>query len=210
MAGPEDTAFRVRSTYERTLAPGEAVFDEGDAGENLYVIQSGEIEITRDGVAGHRTVARLGAGDFFGELAMVAGQPRNARAVAVKATRVLEFDRLTLESMCVGQPEIALRLIRILVARLVEAERRLAALGVDDLLRPVVRTLVRGAEPAAQGQGFRVSTTLRRLAEHAGLSMLEAHRALDQLFDRKVCCLVDDVLMIPDLEALSACLDPPD
>ena len=210
MARPEDTAYRVRSTYERTLAPGETVFDEGDAGENLYVIQGGEIEITRNGIRGHRTVARLGPGDFFGVVSVVAGRPRSTRAVAVKATQVLELDRLTLESMCVGQPEIALRMIRILVARLVEAERRLAALGVDDLLRPVVRTLVRGAEPAKGGQGFRVATTLRRVADHAGLSMLEAHRALDQLFDRKVCSLVDNVLMIPDLEALSACLDPTD
>jgi len=210
MPGPEDTAFQVRSTYERTLDPGETVFDAGDRGENLYVIQSGEVEITRDGAAGHRSVARLGPGDFFGELSVVAGQPRNARAVAVKATRVLELDRLTLESMCVGQPEIALRMIRILVARLVEAERRLAAMGVDDLLRPIVRTLVRNAEPVGEGQGFSVSTTLGWIAEHAGLSMLEAHRALHQLFERKLCSLVDDILVIPDLEALSGCLDPAD
>ncbi len=210
MAGPEDTAFRVRSTYERTLAPGETVFEEGDAGEDLYVIQSGEIEITRERIGGHRAVARLGPGDFFGEISVVAGQRRSARAVAVKPTRVLEFDRLTLEAMCVGQPEIALRMIRILVARLVEAERRLAALGVDDLLRPLVRTLVRDAEPVGEGQGFRVTTTLRRIAETAGLSMLEAHRALEQLLDRQICSLVDDVLIVPDLEALSASLDPSD
>lgn len=210
MAGSEDAAFRVRSTYERTLEPGETVFDKGDAGENLYVIQAGEVEITRDGIGGQRAVARLGPGDFFGEISVVAGQPRNARAVAVKTTRVLELDRTTLESMCVAQPEIALRMIRILVARLVEAERRLASLGVDDLLRPIVRTLVRSAEPAAGGQGFRIRTTLRWVAEHAGLSMLEAHRALHQLFDRKLCSLVDDVLVIPDLDALSGCLDPGD
>ena len=149
MAGPNDTAFRVRSNYERTLAPGETVFDEGDAGEHLYVIQSGEIEITRERLGGHQAVARLGPGDFFGELSVVAGQPRSARAVAVNTTRVLEFDRSTLEAMCVGQPEIALRMIRILVARLVEAERRLAALAVDDLLRPIVRTLVQGTYAGA-------------------------------------------------------------
>jgi CRP-like cAMP-binding protein len=210
MGRPEDTAFQVRSTYQRSLAPGETVFDEGDRGQNLYVIQAGEVEITRHGAGGHRAVARLGPGDFFGELSVVAGKPRTARAVAVKATRVLELDRTTLESMCVAQPEIALRMIRILVARLVEAERRLASLGVDDLLRPIVRTLVRSAEPVSEGEGFRVTSTLCSIAQHAGLSMLEAHRALHQLFERKVCSLVDDALVIPDLEALSGCLDPAD
>lgn len=209
MVNPEDTVFRVKSTYERTLEPDEEVFNEGDQGDHVYVIQSGEIEITREGPGGHRVVARLGAGDFFGELSVVAGQPRNARAVAVKTTRVLELDRMTLEAMCVAQPEIAIRMIRILVSRLVEAERRLAILGVDDLLRPVVRALVRSAEPAQEG-GFRVATTLRRLADHAGLSMLEAHRALHQLFDRKLCSLVDEALVVPDLEALSACLEGAD
>ena len=89
-------------------------------------------------------MARLGPGDFFGELSVVAGQRSSSRALAVKQTRVLELDRATLEAMCLAQPEIAIRMIRSLVSRLVEAERRLAMLGVDDLLRPVVRALVRG------------------------------------------------------------------
>ncbi len=82
-------------------------------------------------------------------------------------------------------------------------------LGADDLLRPVVRALVRAAEPAGgkSGSGFRVSGTLRKLAEQAGLSMLEAHRALHQLFDRKLLHLVEDRLEVPDLEALAGCLD---
>jgi CRP-like cAMP-binding protein len=157
-------------------------------------------------------VARLGSGDFFGELALVAAQPRTTRAVAVKTTRLLELDPATLESMCLAQPEIAIRMIRVLVSRLIEAERRLSMLGVDDLLRPVVRAVLRAAQPdnAQAGASFCVPTTLRGLAEQAGLSMLEAHRALHQLFDRKLMRLASDQLQIPDLEALSAALEPAD
>jgi CRP-like cAMP-binding protein len=128
----EDTVIRVRSAYGRTLEPGDAVFDEGDPGDHLYVIQSGEIELKREGPSGHHVVAQLGPGDFFGELSLVPGQRRNARAVAVKTTRVLQLDRDTLEAMCLAQPEFAMRMIRLLVSRLIEAERRLAMLGVDD------------------------------------------------------------------------------
>ena len=187
---------------------GETVFDEGDPGDHLYVIQSGEIELDREGPHGHRVVAHLGAGDFFGELSVVAGNRRTTRAVAVGCTRVLALDRETLEAMCLAQPEIAIRMIRILVARLVEAERRLAAHGVDDLVRPVVRSLLRDAQRDASGSGFRIPTTLRRIAEQAGLSMLEAHRALHQLFEGKLLQLTDDCLIAPDLEALSGCLEP--
>jgi CRP/FNR family cyclic AMP-dependent transcriptional regulator len=201
----EDTEFRVRSQYQRTLEPGETLFDAGEAGDKLYVIQSGEVELTRQGPSGHRVVAHLGAGDFLGELCIVAGRHHTTRAVALNTTRVLELDRETLEAMCLAQPEIAIRLVRVLASRLIEAEARLAALGVDDLLQPVVRTLVRQAVPAETG--VRIETNLRRVAEAAGLSMLGAHRALHQLFDRKVLRLVDDQLLAPDLAALAACLE---
>ena len=210
MNAGEDTAIRVRSHYQREFAPGQLVVGAGEAADHLFVIQSGEIELSREGPVGHRGVARLGPGDFFGELGVVLGERVSTRAVAVKATRVLQLDRETLESMCLAQPEIAIRMIRVLVSRLIEAERRLAALGVEDLLRPMVRALVRQARPAEDaGRGARIPTSLRKLADETGLSMLEAQRALHQLFDRKLIQLVDDCLVVPDLEGLSGCLDAP-
>jgi CRP-like cAMP-binding protein len=209
LSAGEDTAIRVRSTYQREFVPGQLVVGEGEREDHLFVIQSGEIELMREAPGGHRTAARLGPGDFFGELGVVLGERVPMRAVAVKPTRLLQLDRETLESMCLAQPEIAIRMIRVLVSRLIEAERRLAALGVDDLLRPVVRALVRRAEPDPE-RGARVPLTLRRVADESGLSMREAHRALRQLFERHLIQLVDDCLSIPDLESLSACLDAPD
>ncbi len=204
--GSEDTELGVRSAHQRTLEPGETVFEEGDSGDSLYVIQAGEVELTRTGESRQRVVARLGAGDFFGELGVVLGKPCTSRAVAVSRTRVLELDRETLEAMCLAQPAIAIRMIRVLVSRLIEAERRLTALGVDDLLRSVIRGLVRNAQPDPE-HGNRIPTTLRRLAEESGLSMLETHRALHQLFDRKVIRLVGDCIYAPDLDAISASLE---
>jgi len=207
LAQKDDTDIRVRGFYQRSFQAGETVFDEGESGDKLYVIQSGEIELSRTAKGGQRVVARLGAGDFFGELGVVLGKPCINRAVAVCNTRVLELDRETLHAMCLGEPEIAIRMIRVLVSRLIEAERRLAVLGVDDLLRPMVRDLIRKAEPDPDG-GYRIPSTLRELADDSGLSMFEAHRALHQLFDSKAIRLVDDCLYAKDLEALSACLEP--
>jgi CRP/FNR family transcriptional regulator len=203
----DDTAVRISDSYERVLEPGETVFDEGESGDKLYVIRSGEIELSRTGASGTRAVARLGPGDFFGELGVVLGRPTSSRAVAICGTRVLQLDRETLEAMCRGEPAIAIRMIRVLVSRLIEAERRLASLGVDDLLRPVVRGLIREAETDPE-HGYRIASTLQRLAEECGLSLLETHRALHQLFDNKVIRLIDDCLYAKDLDAISACLEP--
>lgn len=206
LANPSETGIGARKTYQRSLSPGETVFEEGDPGDQLYIVQSGEVELTRETSEHQRVVARVGPGDFFGELGVVLGGTRTARAVAVSSTRLIALDRETLEGMCLEQPAIAIRMIRILVSRLIEAERRLSILGADDLLRPVVRAMLRYGE-TMDGDGMSVPLKLHELAEAAGLSMLEAHRALHQLFERKVVGLVEDVLTVPDREELAAAVD---
>ena len=88
------------------------------------------------------------------------------------------------------------------------ADAKLAALGVDDLLRPMVRALVRRAG-STEGEAIPVAHSLRELAEASGLDLNDAHRALHQLLDRKLVRLVDDVLVTSDLEGLSASIDVP-
>jgi hypothetical protein len=108
--------------------------------------------------------------------------------------------------MCVDRPEIAIRIISRLTARLIESERRLSALGIDDLLRPMVRALLRSAESPSEA-GVRFGGNLKDLANESGLSMLEAHHALQQLLDQRVLKLVDDCLVAEDLDSLSATLE---
>jgi CRP-like cAMP-binding protein len=205
---PEDTNVRVRRAFERSVRAGQVLFEEGDPGDVLFVIQSGQIELTRAGADGPRLVARLGPGELFGEMSVLLGRPRSARAVAASDGRLLQLDGATFQAMCVERPEIALRVIQRLAARAIDLEQRLAALGADDLLRPVVRVLVRRAQ--IEGGGARLATSLREIAQEAGLTLLEAHRALGQLLDRKLVRLVDDVILVPDREALAGCLDAAD
>jgi CRP-like cAMP-binding protein len=202
----EDTGSNVRRTYERSFAVGDVIYDAGQPGEALFVIQAGHVELTRSGPEGERVVARYGPGEFFGEIAVLLGRPRTTRAVAVGDARVLQLDRATFESMCADRPEIALRVIQRLAQRAIELEQRLAALGVDDLLRPVVRVLIKHGSAGAKSA--RIETNLRKLANEAGLRVNEAHRALNQLLDQKLVRLVDDALEVRDFEALAAVLDP--
>lgn len=200
-----DTGARIRSAFERNFCSGETIFDEGQDGDALFVIQAGQVELIRSAEGGRRVISRHGPGEFFGEMSVLLGRPRMARAVAVADTRLLQLDGHTFETMCVDQPEIAIRVIQRLAARMIHLEQRLAALDADGLLRAVVRVLVRAAQ--RDGNAARVVTTLRALAADAGLSLLEAHRALTQLMDQRLVRLADDVLVIGDLEALSASLD---
>jgi CRP/FNR family cyclic AMP-dependent transcriptional regulator len=202
----DNTAIQVRRTFERVFAQGDLIFEEDDAGDVLFIIQSGEVELSRRAMTGRHTIATLAAGEFFGEMCVVIGERRTARAVAKRDTRLLELDGETLEAMCVNRPEIAIRIISRLTARLIESERRLSARGIDDLLRPMVRALLRSAESPSQA-GVRFGGNLKDLANESGLSMLEAHHALQQLLDQRVLKWVDDGLVAKDLDSLSATLE---
>jgi CRP-like cAMP-binding protein len=147
-------------------------------------------------------VAKLGPGEFFGEMSVVLGELRSASAVALGTTELIELDGETLEGMCIERPEIALRMIQRLAIRLIAAERRLAALGLDDLVGPLVRWLVSQSEDAQEGE-LRIATTLQELAESSTMSMQETHQALHQLMDQKLLRLDGDELVAPDPAALT-------
>ncbi|HKK51742.1 MAG TPA: Crp/Fnr family transcriptional regulator [Myxococcota bacterium] len=193
----------MRRAFQRSFADGALIFDEGDEGVDLYVIQSGQVEISRGRHDESRIVARLGPGEFFGEMSVVLGEARTARAVAVGPTELLELDGETLESMCVERPEIAIRMIQRLAVRLIAAERRLAALGLDELVGPLVRFLLSHASSEDEAD-LRIVTSLRELAAGSELSLHETHRALHQLMDRKLVRLVGEELIATDRAALTA------
>jgi CRP/FNR family transcriptional regulator, cyclic AMP receptor protein len=73
---------------EVELAPGESVVHEGLAGADMYVILSGEVEITR----GAERLGTLGPGEHFGELSAITGAPRSATVTATSRTFALRLD----------------------------------------------------------------------------------------------------------------------
>jgi CRP-like cAMP-binding protein len=130
------------------------------------------------------------------------------RAVAVGTTSLIELDGETLEGMFLERPEIAIRMIRRLATRLISAERRLAAVGLDDLVGPLVRWLVSQSDDVLEGE-LRIATTLRELSENSKLPMQETHQALHQLMDQKLVRLDGDELVAPDRAALTAAAAQP-
>jgi putative ABC transport system ATP-binding protein len=75
---PTELTHVAERMTRRHYLPDEVVIREGDVGHELFLISDGEVKVERGG----SEVARLAAGDFFGELALLSGQPRNATVVA--------------------------------------------------------------------------------------------------------------------------------
>ncbi len=150
-ATPElgETALGVRRDFERVAQAGESIFESGEPADAFYVLLAGEVlllDTSRGGVS--RLVARLGPGDSVGETDSLLGRARGARAVAATDARLLRLDRATFRSMCLERPDIAVQVIERLAQRSADLERRLAALGMNDLVRPVARGLLECAAGA--------------------------------------------------------------
>jgi putative ABC transport system ATP-binding protein len=77
---PHELTNVAERMMRKQFMPNEVIIREGDVGEELFLISEGEVEVDREG----HEVARLGPGDFFGELSLMSGNPRNATVVATK------------------------------------------------------------------------------------------------------------------------------
>jgi len=193
---------RVRARYERSFQAGQTVFEPGDPARELYIVQAGEVEVLRPTGSGTRPVDRVRPGEFFGEMSVVLGGRRSVRAVALTDARVLEIDRETFQTMCLDRPEIALRVIERLTVRVLQLEERMGTLAVTELIHSVAGVLIDAAAP--EGDEHHVALSLRDIAAGAGLSMLDAHRAVQELIDLKLIRLDQDSLRVADLAALRA------
>jgi len=97
---------------EAHVAAGQSLFQAGDPGDSLFIVQSGEIELFIKDTAGQKIVlATPSSGDMFGELAMLDYGPRTATAVALQDSDILVLDRDDLVLLFQKKPEAALHML---------------------------------------------------------------------------------------------------
>lgn len=170
--------------FGKTCEPGEVLFREGEAGDTMYVIQSGSVRITKAVKGEEKTLAILGPGEFFGEMAILNGKPRNATAVVEEAARVLVLGARTFEQMVVSNAEIAVRMIKKLARRLDSANELIEVLMHRDPKARVILGLSREAEATGERQpdgSVLIPMTPAELAEQVGLTEGETSEVLKRL-----------------------------
>lgn len=109
-------------TREVRFGPGVVIATEGEPGDVFYVIVEGRASVRR----GDRTVARLSAGDFFGEVSLLDGGPRTATVMADTLLTALSLSRRPFRQMLEEEPAVVLKILNELALRLRQIERPLA------------------------------------------------------------------------------------
>jgi CRP-like cAMP-binding protein len=115
-AGLEERVRRRLAGIGRVRAypGGTTIVEEGASATALYIVVSGRARIVRGG----ETIGEVARGDFFGELALIEEQPRSATVVADEDTECLLFPAWEFTALLAEHPELAVPIMRALIARL--------------------------------------------------------------------------------------------
>ena len=180
----EDGAKALRSMLTDVELPrADRLFDEGDAGDRLYVVLEGKIKLTRAASDGRENLLSvLGPGEMFGELSLFDPRPRTSSAVAVTDVRLAALAHADLLSWLTGRPDVALHLLRALARRLRRANDVMADLVFTDVPGRVAKALLDLAERFGEQQedGLQVhhDLTQEELAQLVGASRETVNKAL--------------------------------
>ena len=111
---------------------GEVIIQENDVGETAYVINQGQVEVSKDLQGQKVHLAYLGVGETFGEMSMIDEKPRIATVTAVTETLVCEIRRDDFFNSFQTDPKVALQLLKVLFERLREADSMILQLQKSD------------------------------------------------------------------------------
>jgi CRP/FNR family cyclic AMP-dependent transcriptional regulator len=194
--------------FGKGFPPGTVLFREGDSGKEMYVVQAGKVRISKTVRGVEKSLVDLGAGEFFGEMAVLNDKPRTANATVVDEAKLLVIDPKTFEAMVRGNAEIAIRIIKMLAKRLEETDKQIENLLLKDHNSRVVHMLAyvaKSGKPVAGG--VLVPMGVADIAAKAGLELDKVDEVIQKLIRAKLITQQDDGMVVGDVNKLREFLE---
>ena len=205
----ESLALCAAGLRVRRYRKNETIFHEGDPGDSLYIVESGSVKIVLAPPDGEDVaiIATLGRAEFFGELALLDGAPHSATAIAIEPTQTLVLRRETFDDLIETQPALRRALFAALAAELRRLTDHVEDLFFLDLPGRLASSLVRRARQERPDSSTDVRLdwpfTQSELAAMVGGARQSVNRLLVDMSSRGLIRIEDDVLVIPDVDALA-------
>ena len=164
----------VFEKYVKFYGPGTFVFQEGDRGEELYIIIEGEIEIRKSTFSSSsKTLITLQKGDIFGEMAIIEKKARSASAIVTKPTKLLVMNESLFEKMIEKNSDFAKKMIKILSGRLRRANSILQNVIVTKKESQVISGIIQYSHdygtPTFNGFRINVDKFVEWATDHLGI-----------------------------------------
>ncbi len=197
----------ARHASERRLAPGEALFEQGELSQRFFLIIEGRFKVTMIVPEGKQVLVRLVfPGDFCGLALALARPDYPATARAIVPARVLGWPTSYWETLVADHPRVALDLTRGLGRQVAEVHTRIAELSTAEVDRriasAVLRLVRRAGEPALEGVRIDFPITRQDLAELTGTTLHSVSRIVSGWVSRGIVVRGRARLVVRDVAAL--------
>ena len=207
-----ELGFLARRTVPRKFSSGETVFNEGDTCTGMFVIQTGQLRIFKTSAGGREQVLSIdGPGGSVAELPVFDGGNYPASVSALGDATLLFISKQDFHALCLAHPQIALKVLRVVGARL----RNLVGI-IEELSFTTVRhRLAAFLSRMARHEGTKVSggieitlpSSNQELASQIGTVRELVSRNLSRFQSEKLIQMDGRRILIPDIKALEAELD---
>jgi len=191
-------AKEEKTGYEKQLNTGDVLFKDGDPGDEMYLIKSGKIRISKAAGDIEKTLAILKEGDFFGEMSVIDGSPRSATATAIEPTELVIFDREVFMNQVRENPLIEY-VLHTLIRRLRETDEQIKYLLIKNEEKRLVAMLLTRAREGTQadkGVLLNLSFSFEELADIVGTSVEKTKSIIDNLLKAGLIAIESDKLYV--------------
>jgi len=184
-----DLDMRAFARFSRVFKPGEIIFSEYEPGDTFYLIQSGKVKLMQCTGENERTLDILQPSEMFGEMAILENLPRSATAIAVDEVTVIELNAQNFEILMLGNPQIALKLLRIFSKRIYDAKRRFMILALRDPQAKVADVFLMldetqtGIDKTGDTRDFQI--TVEDIAYWAGLNVNQTKEIMSRFVSQR-------------------------
>jgi len=158
----------------KSVSRGTTVMASGDATDALYIVLSGRLKVMMSDAEGKEVILSIiGSGEFFGEMGLIDDAPRSASVVAIEPCELIGIAKRDFKKCLAENFEMAMGVMRGLVRRLREADRKIGSLALLDVYGRVARLLLDMSENV---EGEKIVT--KRLPKQDIAKMIGASREM--------------------------------
>jgi CRP/FNR family cyclic AMP-dependent transcriptional regulator len=183
-AGLAESEFEqlARVAVSRKVPRNKTIVHVGDSTDSLFVIVSGQAKVLNRDVEGNEVILTfLGAGECFGEMGLIDGSPRSADVVASENCELLEISKSDFTRALAGNVDLCLNIMKSLVWRLREANRKIESLALMDVYGRVAKLLLDLSELEGGVRVVRRKMTKQDMAKMVGASREMVSRVMKDL-----------------------------
>lgn len=186
-----------------TFQPNDIIFCEYEPGDTFYLIQSGRVQIVKIMGDIEKTIDILQPGEIFGEMAILEEAPRSATAIAADQVKALEFNRQNFEVLMQGNPQIALKLLKLFTKRIYDQKRRFMILTLDDVQARIADVFLMLSETQPVDEDTEdersFSTTVDDIAHWAGMSPDKCRQVLNHFVNQRRVEIFQDHIVVKNI-----------